>query len=263
MPTKSDRVAAMGTVSVPTRTSCAAMRSRSVCRKRMRLQAAAKSVTPSPMLWSVASRPAPVRPVMPVCRVSASTAIVFLRRRSAIDEPRGPQVAALARGESPEQAPVEVAARTGVPAEDTPQRRPHRQDAAVRGHQAVHERRDLAGGPPVDGVAAQHAEERIERPRVAGARVTLALVAPHDEQSVPTVEVEVAVLLIGGAVERPENERGADALAVAPAVEGRQAPHPVAFLAHPPIAKDHRPGGADGLVALALVARVRVGEHDT
>src|SRR5262245_43122096 len=206
MPTKSDRVAAMGTVSVPTRTSCAAMRSRSVCRKRMRRHAAASSMMPSPMLWSVASRAAPVRPVTPVCRVSASTAIVILRRRCAIDEPRGPQVASLARAEAPEQAPVEVAARAGLPTEDPPQRRPHRQDAAVGGHQAVHERGDLAGGPPVDGVAAQHAEQRIERPRVAGTRVTLALVAPHDEQSVTTVEVEVAVLLIGRAVERPEDE---------------------------------------------------------
>src|SRR5262249_39021737 len=218
MPTKSDRIAAIGTVSVPTRTSCAAMRARSVARKRSRRQAAASSRVPSPMSWRAESTAVPVRPVMPRLSTSASAAIAVLRRRCRVDEPGRSQMAALAGREPPEQAPVEMAARAGVPAEHPPQGRPHCQDGAICRHQGIHQRRHLTRGPPVGRVAAQHAQKRVERARVPGLLVVLALVPPHDQQAVATMEVEVAVLLVGGAIERPQDEARADAVAVAPAV---------------------------------------------
>src|SRR5262245_5153500 len=250
MPTKSDRVAAIGTVSVPTRTSCVTMRARSVAPKRSWRHAAARSRVPSPMSWRLESTALPVRAVMPVVSASASAAIAVLRRRSRVDEPGRSQVAPLAGGETPEQAPVEMAPRARVPAEQPPERRPHREDAAICRHQAVHEGRHLARRPAVGGVAAQDAEQGVEgarMPRVLGA---LALVTPHDEHAVAATEVEVAVLLVGLAIERPQDEARADAVTIAPAVERGQAPDPIAFRTEQAIAEDDGPRRADGLVAL-------------
>src|SRR5262249_4161968 len=241
MPTKSDRVAAIGTVSVPTRTSCVTIRARSVAPKRSRRHAAARSIVPSPMSWRLESTALPVRAVMPVVSASASAAIAVLRRRSRVDEPGRSQAPPLARGETPEQAPVEVAARARVPAEQPPERRPHRQDAAICRRQAVHERGHLARGPAVPRVAAQDAEQGVERARMPGVLVVLALVTPHDEHAVAATEVEVAVLLVGLAIERLQDEARADAVAIAPAVDRRQPPDPVAFLPQPAIAKDDGP----------------------
>src|SRR5262249_39557724 len=134
-----------------------------------------------------------------------------------------------------------MAPRARIPAEQPPERRPHREDAAIGRHQAVHEGRHLARGPAVRGVAAQDAEQGVERarmPRVLGA---LALVTPHDEHAVAATEVEVAVLLVGLTIERPQDEARADAVAIAPAVDRRQPPDPVAFLPQPAIAKDDWP----------------------
>src|SRR4029077_15924626 len=241
MPTKSDSVAAIGAVSVPIRTSCATIRWRSVAPKRSWRQAAAKRRMPSPISWSIDRMAAPVRAVTPERSVSASAATRRLDGRIGVDEPRRPEPAALPTREAPEEIPVEPARGARVPAKHAPQRRPHREDAAVRGEQAVHERRDLSGGTAVVRVAAQQSDDGVEVAGLPGVLVALPLVAPEDEEAVAAMEVEVLVVLIGGAVERPQPERRADAVAVAAAVDGRQAPDAPGLLAETPLAEDQRP----------------------
>src|SRR5262249_5330685 len=183
MPTKRDSVAAMGALSVPMRTSCATMRSRSVAPKRSWRHAVANRLTPSPISWSVDSTAAPVRAVRPVRMVSASAATRRLRRGLGIDEEGRAKAAPLARREPPEKAPVEPPRRARVPAEDAPQRCPHGEHAPVRWQEAVHQRGDLTGRPAVVSVASQQPEERVEISRAVRVLVALPLVAPDDEKA--------------------------------------------------------------------------------
>src|SRR5262245_7271847 len=206
MPTKNDSTAAMGAVSVPIRTSCATMRSRSVSPKRSWLQAAGNRQPPSPISWSVDSTAAPVRAVSPVRSVSASAATRRLPRGLGIDEEGRAKAAPLARREPPEEAPVEPPRRARVPAEDAPQRRPHGKHAAVRRQDAVHQRGDLARRATVVSVASQQPEERVEISRAVRVLVALPLVAPYHEEPVAPMEMEVLVILVGGTVERPQPE---------------------------------------------------------
>ena len=118
----------------------------------------------------------------------------------------------------------------------------------------------LSGGTAVVRVAAQQSDDGVEVAGLPRVLVPLPLVAPEDEEAVAAMEVEVLVVLIGGAVERPQPERRADAVAVAAAVEGGEAPDAPGLLAEPPLAEDHRPRAPDGLGAEPLVDGVGVGE---
>src|SRR5262249_37712940 len=87
---------------------------------------------------------------------------------------------------------------------------------------AVHQRGNLSGGTAVTGVAAQHAEQRIEIARAADALVALPLVPPEHQQAVAAMEVEVVGVLVGRAIERPQGEGRADAArGAAPGGAGR------------------------------------------
>src|SRR5262245_10838114 len=261
MPTKSDRVAAIGSVSAPARASCSTMRSRSVAPNRICRTAAAQSWTPSPVSCRPERMPAPIRVVKPGRRVAASVATRLLPARRQIDEPGRAQPPALARCQAPEHVPVEGTVRTGVPAEHAPQGCPHGEHAAVCRQQAVDQCRNLTGGTAVARVAAQHAEDRVEAARAPGVLVPLALPPPQHQNAIAPPEVEVAVVLLGRPVERPEIEVGADAVAVAAAVDRRQPPDAPGFIAQPALAEHHRPGCAGGLGAEPVVHGMRVGEH--
>src|SRR5262249_7134806 len=97
------------------------------------------------------------------------------------------------------------------------------------------------GGPPGPrrrARRARRARQGVEVAGVARVLVALPLVAPDHERAVAPVEVEVLVLLVGGAIQRPQPEGRADAVAVAAPVERRQAPDTPRLLAEPALAED-------------------------
>src|SRR5688572_19677453 len=258
MPTNRESRAAMGSVSVPMRTSCATTRRRSCSVRGTARTAPTRRVAISPSNWSISRMPAPSRPSTPGSRGRvpiASIAIV------PIQVPGTEEVPVLARRESVEQVPVaDALAGIGgprVPACEGVERRPRAQDAAVLRHQAVEDGRGLAEPPAVLVDVAEEREERVQ-PLVPPAVVVERLPAPEEEERVTSRVESIVRLLALHAVGRPRPEAGRDAVAVAAAVERREAPRVVLVRADTLRAHDERPRRRGHLAVLAAVDGVHV-----
>src|SRR5579871_838875 len=263
MPTNSESRAPIGRVSVPMRTSCTTMRRRSRGTCASVRKVAPKRRVASPSTWSTASTPPPRRAKgrgRPAPRM-ASVASGRSPGRAAGGVPRADKAAPLAGEEPPQQVPVAAAVGGGVPAQHAPERRPEREHAAIHRGQAVDERGRLAEAAAVDLAAAHRGEER-EQARVPAARVVALLLAPpQDEERVTPLEM-VGVAVEGApAVAGPSVEARGEAVVVDAAVERGEPPRRPARVAERALLEDERPWRADGLVARALVHRVRAREH--
>src|SRR5438128_1926350 len=259
MPTKTERRAPIGRVSVPTRTICATTRWRSIGAKAVARAVAMKSEVASPSTCRTSRMRAPRRPSGPGdrgTRAIASTAMVAAPR----EVPGGDQPLPLARDEPPADVPGPGAARLGVPPVEAVERRPHREHAAILRHQAIENGRHLPEPPPVRLDAPTDREESREPLAMSRRLVRLPLAPPQDQNGVVALVVEVLLVLAVDAIGGPGVEARREGRAVGTPVERGEAPGAVLALAEGALPIDERERRAGRLVGLLLVDGVRVGE---
>src|SRR5262245_18632948 len=237
MPTKSERRAPIQSVSVPTRTICAATRPRSASAAGARRTAAMKSVPASPSTWRTSRMPAPRRATGPSGRRAPTASIATAR----LEVPRAAEATVLARDEAPGRVPVARAVGARVPADDAVERRPQVEDAPVLREEAVRERERLAVAAAVVACGADDRKRRHEPLVTPRCLVREPLPPPEEEADVAAEVVEVVDVLRLRPVRGPRVEPRVDPTRLAPTVNGKRPPDAVRGRAEVALAHHERP----------------------